>query len=43
MTSPGESVTRDDADILCAFHEAWVAELDHPGMLDVFIGLSYLK
>merc|ERR1711892_794541 len=32
MLSKGESVTRDDADILCAFHEAWVAELDHPGI-----------
>merc|ERR1712071_570180 len=32
MLSEGESVTRDDADILCAFHEAWVAELDHPGI-----------
>jgi len=32
MLSGGESVTRDDADILCAFHEAWVAELDHPGI-----------
>merc|ERR1711874_190141 len=27
-----ESVTRDDADILCAYREAWVAELDHPGI-----------
>merc|ERR1711970_307440 len=32
MFSGGESVTRDDADILCQFHEAWVAELDHPGI-----------
>ena len=30
--SAGESVTRDDADILCSFHDAWVAELDHPGI-----------
>merc|ERR1712037_343360 len=27
-----ERVTRDDADLLCQFHEAWVAELDHPGI-----------
>ena len=26
-----ELVTRDDADVLCGFHEAWVAELDSPG------------
>merc|ERR1712045_809312 len=26
-----ERVTRDDADLLCQFHDAWVAELDHPG------------
>eukprot|EP00091_Calanus_sinicus_P017891 TRINITY_DN389_c0_g1_i1.p1 TRINITY_DN389_c0_g1~~TRINITY_DN389_c0_g1_i1.p1 ORF type:complete len:192 (-),score=70.67 TRINITY_DN389_c0_g1_i1:81-611(-) len=32
MFSGGESVTRDDADILCAFHDSWVAELDHPGI-----------
>merc|ERR1712121_237674 len=32
MFSGGESVTRDDADILCQFHDAWVAELDHPGI-----------
>ena len=32
MFSEGESVTRDDADILCAFHDSWVAELDHPGI-----------
>merc|ERR1719481_2306038 len=25
-------LTRDDADILCQFHDAWVAELDHPGI-----------
>ena len=31
LFSGTESVTRDDADILCQFHEAWVAELDHPG------------
>merc|ERR1711887_90347 len=30
--SDGESVTKDDANILCAFHEGWVAELDHPGI-----------
>merc|ERR1711915_689069 len=27
-----ESVTRDDADVLCSFHEAWVAELDSPAI-----------
>merc|ERR1712243_491074 len=32
MFSGGEAVTRDDADILCQFHDAWVAELDHPGI-----------
>ena len=26
-----EMVTRDDASVLCSFHEAWVAELDGPG------------
>merc|ERR1712018_572866 len=26
-----ERVTRDNADLLCQSHEAWVAELDHPG------------
>ena len=31
MLSDGESVTKDDANILCAFHQGWVAELDHPG------------
>ena len=31
MFGGNEDVTRDDADILCEFHEAWVAELDHPG------------
>ena len=25
-------MSRDNADILCQFHEAWVAELDHPGI-----------
>merc|ERR1711872_344283 len=31
--SESEMVTRDDADILCAFHDgSWVAELDHPGI-----------
>merc|ERR1712083_747866 len=30
--SEGEAVTRDNADILCSFHDAWVAELDHPGI-----------
>eukprot|EP00091_Calanus_sinicus_P018899 TRINITY_DN447_c0_g1_i10.p1 TRINITY_DN447_c0_g1~~TRINITY_DN447_c0_g1_i10.p1 ORF type:complete len:176 (-),score=45.65 TRINITY_DN447_c0_g1_i10:51-578(-) len=32
MLSGGEMVTKDDADILCAFHEGWVGELDHPGI-----------
>merc|ERR1712062_495381 len=27
-----ERVTRDNADLLCQFHDAWVAELDHPGI-----------
>merc|ERR1712002_550761 len=27
-----ESVTRDDASLLCAAHDSWVAELDHPGI-----------
>merc|ERR1711894_196308 len=27
-----EAVTKDDADILCGAHDAWVAELDHPGI-----------
>ena len=26
-----EMVTRDDATVLCSFHEAYVAELDGPG------------
>merc|ERR1712083_1062691 len=25
-------VTKNDADVLCAFHQGWVAELDHPGI-----------
>ena len=30
--SESEMVTRDDADVLCAYHDgSWVAELDHPG------------
>ena len=33
--SPGQSVTRDDADIPCVFHEGWVAELDHPGLFEL--------
>ena len=49
MLSGGESVTKDDADILCAFHEGWVAELDHPGeniqfkdlLHDAFSGINY--
>ena len=33
LISGSEQVTKDDADILCAFHDgAWVAELDHPGI-----------
>merc|ERR1712227_619906 len=33
LISGDEQVTKDDADILCAFHDgAWVAELDHPGI-----------
>merc|ERR1711951_143798 len=32
LFAPGEAVTKDDANILCAFHEGWVAELDHPGI-----------
>ena len=31
MLGSNEDVTKDDANILCAFHEGWVAELDHPG------------
>merc|ERR1712142_370411 len=27
-----EMVTRDDASVLCGFHEAWVAELDGPAL-----------
>merc|ERR1712168_96360 len=31
--SESEMVTRDDADVLCAYHDgSWVAELDHPGI-----------
>ena len=33
LISGREQVTKDDAKILCDFHEgAWVAELDHPGI-----------
>ena len=32
-----ESVTRDDADVLCSFHEAWVAELDSPGKAELLV------
>merc|ERR1712244_21208 len=33
LLSGSESVTKEDAEILCAFHDgAWVAELDHPGI-----------
>ena len=36
LLSGSEMVTKDDADILCAYHDgAWVAELDHPGLLDL--------
>ena len=31
LISETEAVTRDDADVLCAYNSAWVAELDHPG------------
>ena len=27
-----ERVSRDNADLLCQSHDAWVAELDHPGI-----------
>merc|ERR1711913_122876 len=32
LVADGEAVTKDDANILCAFHQGWVAELDHPGI-----------
>merc|ERR1719180_3867 len=33
LISGSEAVSKDDADILCNFHDgAWVAELDHPGI-----------
>merc|ERR1711992_80182 len=32
LISESEAVTRDDADVLCAAHGSWVAELDHPGI-----------
>merc|ERR1711862_329724 len=33
LISGREQVTKQDADILCDFHDgAWVAELDHPGI-----------
>ena len=33
LISGDEAVTRDDAEVLCNFHDgAWVAELDHPGI-----------
>merc|ERR1711923_227827 len=33
LLSGSEMVSKDDADILCAYHDgAWVAELDHPGI-----------
>merc|ERR1712189_100922 len=32
MLSPGEMVTKNDADVLCALHQGWVAELYHPGI-----------
>merc|ERR1712051_1154575 len=32
MFSGEEMVTKDDADVLCQAHDAWVAELDHPGI-----------
>ena len=37
LLSGSEMVTKDDADILCAYHDgAWVAELDHPGLLNLW-------
>ena len=53
LLSGSEMVTKDDADILCAYHDgAWVAELDHPGLLhlqsltiknfsQLYIGINY--
>ena len=33
LISGREQVTKEDAEILCDFHDgAWVAELDHPGI-----------
>merc|ERR1712038_246336 len=32
LISEDEAVIRDDADVLCAAHGSWVAELDHPGI-----------
>ena len=38
-----ETVTKEDADILCDFHDgAWVAELDHPGQYSETLLLSYI-
>ena len=32
LISGSEAVSKEDAEILCDFHDgAWVAELDHPG------------
>ena len=36
-----EMVTRDDASVLCSFHEAWVAELDGPGKETAEASRSY--
>ena len=36
-----EMVTRDDADVLCSFHEAWVAELDGPGKEGLRVMIQY--
>merc|ERR1719402_235105 len=27
-----EQVTKDDASILCGFHDGWIAEITHPGL-----------
>ena len=43
LLSGSESVTKQDAEILCDFHDgAWVAELDHPGQYSETLLLSYI-
>ena len=43
LFSGSERVTREDADILCAFHDgAWVAEPNRPGQELFIVGLTII-